>query len=245
MPELPILLAAVAILAVAAFVQSATGFGLALVCVAALPLLMEVHEAVALVAFFNLLVTSTIFWLNRHDFSWKAAWPLVLTMVIGIPLGYYGMHALPEKTVIRVLGGILVAIALSDFRMALKRGKGLRLPGWLAVPAGFTGGILGGAFNIGGPPIVAFAYSQGWKPARCVAILQSCFLAGGMFRNLLMGIKGEFTKDILIISAWAAIPALLAIWLGKKTLDSLPAPLLRRLVFLFVLGMGLKYLVWP
>ena len=151
MPDPTLICIAALILAIAAFVQSATGFGMALVCMAGLPLIMQVPEAVALVAVFNLLVTANVMWLNRSGFSWPKAWPLALAMVIGIPLGYFGFKSIDATLIIRILGGLLVTISLTDLRLS-ERGpeKALQLPRWAAFPIGLGGGILGGAFNIGG-----------------------------------------------------------------------------------------------
>ena len=92
---------------------------------------------------------------------------------------------------------------------------------------------------------MVYSYSRPWSKTEVVAVLQSCFLTGGVTRNLLMGIEGDYTRELLILVAWCAVPAGIGIWLGKLTLDRLPAPVLRRIVFLFVLAMGLKYLIWP
>ncbi len=240
------LLVAVLVLAAAAFIQSATGFGMALVCMAGLPLIMNVTEAVSLVAAFNLLVTANIMWWNRSGFSWPKAWPIVIPFVIGIPLGFYLMKGLDPTLVVRSLGLILIIIAATDLRMSSRRQQaGLVLPGWSVLPFSFGGGLLGGAFNVGGPPVVAYVYSQNWSKAQSVAVLQTAFLFGGVTRNLLMGLEGDYSRELFITMAWAIVPAALAVWMGKRTLDRLPQDLLRRIVFIFVLAMGIKYLLWP
>ena len=63
------------VLAFASFVQSASGFGFALVAVAALPQIIGLAPAIALIAVFNLLVSISTLWWNRKDFSWSKAWP--------------------------------------------------------------------------------------------------------------------------------------------------------------------------
>ncbi|MCF6311703.1 MAG: TSUP family transporter [Verrucomicrobiales bacterium] len=88
-PEITIYLLVALFMAGAAFVQSVSGFGMAIVAIATLPLVIDLKDAIALIAVFNLFVsTLTLFW-NRSGFSWKEARPLVIGMIIGIPLGYY------------------------------------------------------------------------------------------------------------------------------------------------------------
>jgi uncharacterized protein len=236
------LVAAVLVLSVAAFVQSVSGFGMALVATAALPLVMPLHEAIALVSVFNLFVSAVTLWHNRVEFSWKEAWPILLCMCAGIPVGFFFLHETDAGLLIRVLGLVLVVIALFDLRFSPK--SDYRLPGWSVVPLGLTGGVAGGAFNVGGPPVVAYVYSQNWEKARNVAVLQTVFLAGGLTRNLLMGAAGDYSRGLFVVLIWAVIPAALAIALGKRLLEHLPKQRLRSGVFYFVLLMGAKYLVF-
>ncbi len=236
------LAAAVLVLSVAAFVQSVSGFGLALVATAALPLVMPLHESIALVSVFNLFVSTVTLWHNRAGFSWRESWPILLCLCAGIPVGFYFLHSADAGILIRVLGLALVAIALFDLRFSPR--SDYRLPGWTVVPLGLAGGVAGGAFNVGGPPVVAYVYSQNWEKARNVAVLQTVFLAGGLTRNALMGAAGDYSRGLFSVLVWAVIPAALAIALGKRLLERIPKQRLRTGVFLFVLLMGAKYLVF-
>ncbi|MCP5541752.1 MAG: sulfite exporter TauE/SafE family protein [Akkermansiaceae bacterium] len=232
---------AAAILSLAAFVQAVSGFGLALVATAALPLVMPLKEAVAAVSVFNLFVCVVAMWHHWRAFSWRLAWPVSLAMCAGIPAGFYLHHALDPALLLRLLGGVLVAIAAADLRFSPRREY--RLPGWSAIPLGLAGGVAGGAFNVGGPPVVAWVYSQNWENARNVAVLQAVFFASGVTRNVLMGFAGDYTRGLFVTLAWSALPAAVAIWLGKHALDRIPKRALRLGVFLFVLAMGLRYLL--
>ena len=235
------IVAAVLILSLAAFVQSVSGFGMALVATSALPLVMPLKEAVSLVAVFNLFVSTVTLWHHRTEFSWKAAWPILVCLCAGIPVGFFFFHATDGTLLVRALGGVLVLIAIFDLRFSPKRDY--RLPGWSVVPLGLTGGVAGGAFNVGGPPVVAYVYSQDWEKARNVAVLQTVFLAGGLTRNALMGTTGDYTRELFEVLAWTVVPAALAIALGKRALHLIPKQRLRTGVFLFVLVLGAKYLV--
>ena len=235
------IVAAVVILSLAAFVQSVSGFGMALVATSALPLVMPLREAVSLVAVFNLFVSGVTLWHHRGEFCWKDTWPIMTCLCVGIPVGFFFFHATDGTLLVRALGGILVLIALFDLRFSPSRDY--RLPKWSVVPLGLTGGVVGGAFNVGGPPIVAYVYSQGWEKARNVAVLQTVFLAGGFTRNALMGTTGDYTRELFQLLAWAVVPSAIAIALGKKALHLIPKQTLRTSVFLFVLVLGAKYLL--
>ncbi len=237
-------------MAAAAFVQSVSGFGMAIVAVALLPLVMDLKDAIALIAVFNLFVsTLTLFW-NRSGFSWSIARPLVIGMIVGIPVGYYFLQNTDSTILIRVLGIVLILIAISDTILARKHHYSL--PTWSAWPFAIFGGVIGGAFNVGGPPIVAYTYSQSWSKTQIVATLQIVFLIAGFFRNGLM-ISHDLTTSGRTDWSWAlatnllaSIPlAILAIWMGKKCLDRIPQSILRATVFTFIFIMGTKYLFFP
>jgi uncharacterized membrane protein YfcA len=233
----------VVVLAVSAFVQSVSGFGLALVAMAALPALMDVKAAIALVAMTNLFVAVMTLFLTRAGFSWGRAWPLVLGVMVGIPLGFFYLHELDGAVVIRVLGVVLIGLALLELSFSKRRH--VVLPRWAAFPCALVGGTIGGAFNTGGPPIVAYVYSQDWRKTEIVAVLQSTFLCGGVLRNGLMVVAGEHTLELWGMVGLAVIPMGVAIGLGKWVLGRIELNWLRMGVFGFLLVMGVKYLAWP
>ncbi|MDF1659901.1 MAG: sulfite exporter TauE/SafE family protein [Verrucomicrobiales bacterium] len=238
-PIIPLL---AAILFAAAFLQSATGFGMALVCTALIPLLLPVKEAIAFVSIACFIATIFIMLLNRSGLSFRHAGPLALGMLLGIPIGYYGLKSVDGTLVVRILGITLMLIALAEFLQSRYEGK-RKLPEKSAGIFGLIGGVITGAFNVGGPPVVIYAYSRPWSKTETVAILQSVFLTGSITRNALMWQAGEFTKDLLFLVLCSIPTALIGIWLGKKTLDRLPQVWLRRTVFGLIFVIGLKYVI--
>ena len=248
------------VLAFASFVQSASGFGFALVAVAALPQIIGLEPAIALIAAFNLLVSLSTLWWNRKDFSWSKAWPLTVAICVTLPIGFWFLKNADGTLLIRVLGVILITVALMDLRLSVpamlrarlgratverktKQEERASLPAWSVWPLGLIGGVLGGAFNVAGPPVVAFAYSQPWSKTQTVAVLQTVFLIAGLMRNGLMVAAGDYNRQLFLWILCAIPAAMIAIWLGKLLLDRLPKNLLKLVVFTFILVMGVKYLV--
>ncbi|MEM9015557.1 MAG: sulfite exporter TauE/SafE family protein [Verrucomicrobiota bacterium] len=230
------------ILFAAAFLQSATGFGMALVCMAVVPLILPINEAIAFVAISCFIATIFIMLANRSGLSFRHGAPLALGMGLGIPLGYYGLRQLDGDLVVTLLGIVLMAIAVFEF-MGTRRAASKAIPGKFGAIFGLAGGVLAGAFNVGGPPVVVYAYSQRWGKVETVAILQSVFLAAGVVRNGLMIKSGEYTADLLTIVAWSVPAALLGVFLGKRILDRLPLEVLKRIVFAMIFVIGLSYVL--
>ena len=233
-------LLAVFFLGASAFVQSATGFGLAIVSMAGLPLIMPIRDAATVTAILNLVVCAGIVFWNRRDFRWTSqCWPLIIAICAGIPAGYYGLRAFSDLWVVRILG--LILIAISSWELFFRR-KDVKMPARAGVPVCFFGGVLGGAFNVGGPPIVAYVYSQNWGKIQTVTMLQIIFFASGVVRNALMIFEGDTTWSLLLLVAISLPAVLFGIWLGKIVLVRIPLKWLQRIVFFSVLAIGFYYL---
>lgn len=233
-----------AVIFAATYLQSATGFGLALVCMAVIPLVIPVEDAIACVAIASFFVNFFIFFANRAGFSFRKALPLSIGIILGIPIGYYALRGLDGKMIIRLLGIALMAISAWDFIQGRFASKFV-IPEKAGGVFGLIGGVLAGAFNVGGPPIVVYTYSRPWAKVEAVAILQTVFIAGGTTRNLLMVHEGEYTRELLTMVGWSLPGCLVAVWLGKLTLDRVPQVLLRKIVFALIFFIGLRYIISP
>ena len=106
-----------------------------------------------------------------------------------------------------------------------------------------VGGVLGGAFNVGGPPIVAYMYSQDNSKIRIVTSLQTIFLASGLVRNSLMIKEGDTTWELIKLNLFALPAVFVGIWIGKIVLDRTPLIWLKRIVFGAVLCIGIYYIL--
>jgi uncharacterized membrane protein YfcA len=93
----------------------------------------------------------------------------VVATALGIPVGLLMLARVPED---------LVRIVLACY--ALYSLVGPRLPVVSAKPwaygLGFVAGILGGAYNTNGPPVVLYGALQRWPSNRFRATLQGYFL---------------------------------------------------------------------
>ena len=181
-------LAAVAAL-VGAAVQSATGFGFALVLSPALFAVMEPAEAVtvllALGAALNLLVL-----LERHDARWSRLPPLILPALPGLALGAVVLGALSREALQVGVGVAVIAAGLWKFR---ERAAGARVP---AAVAGFLSGLLTTSISISGPPLVLWLEAQALRPAEFRTTLAAAFLALNIAGWGVLVIAGDATADL-------------------------------------------------
>lgn len=161
--------------------------------------------------------------------------------IVGVPLGFGVLSALPHGLVLRTLGLALCALVVFD--LATSRKEAVHWPGWTGWFAGLASGTLSGAFNIGGPPLVAFVYGRPWPKEQQVATLSGVFLTGGIIRVGLLLSQGEVGTTSWTSTAWAVGPLLAAVACGHRLLKYVPQRGLRLVVQMFLLALGARYLI--
>jgi uncharacterized protein len=229
------------VITIAGFTQGMTGFGFGLVSMPLLLFLMNLNDASALTTLLNVIVCSMTFFSIRHHYSYRQGLGLVVGSCLGVPLGVYALVRVDEAMLLRILGGVLLLFSFNE--LVLNRVKqSIRLSPQLGFPMGVVSGGLTGAFNMGGPPAVAFIYSQTWSKEQIVAILQVVFGLGTILRLLLMGGTGFLDRPVLVTSLWSVVPLVFAIALGQKIFSRVPQLILKQITFLFLGIMGVKYL---
>lgn len=224
------------IIGLGAFTQAVTGFGFALVTMPPLVFLLTPIPAAALVALAATVAQLILISRYRLHFNTQNLWRIALGIIIGIPVGIRLLVILDESVILTALGVFLVCYTLySLLTPNIPYIKGNR---W-DVPIGFTSGVLGGAFNTGGPPVVAYSVGKRWEPIEHKMNLQVLGVVGSATSIALRLSLGHFTVDVLQ-AFLVAIPAtLIGIWVGFK-LDGMISPTqFRRLVLIMLLIIGI------
>ena len=224
----------------AVFTQTVTGFGIALVSMSLLVQLLGIHIAAPLVAMVAAMLEFTLLLRHRDALNLRAVWRLSLASVIGIPLGILALRYVNERGVLTVLG--LVIVTYSAYALTTPRLPKIENPNW-AFGFGFVGGLLSGAYNTGGPPVVLYGNSQGWSPSEFKSNLQGLFLL-----NDIVVITGHALSQHLTPAVWSnfwiALPALalgLAAGFGVERLIN-PAAF-RKIVLLLLIVTGLRLIL--
>ncbi len=242
-----LLLLTVATLALAGFVQSLTGFGFGLVAMALLPLFLPFKEAYFIIIIPNLVVCAINFAANYRHFQWRQGLGLLIGSCLAVPLGFCAMMNMKSDWLMFGLGVLICVFAASELLMS--KSRPLKLPEGMGWPTGLASGALSGAFNMGGPPAVAYVYSQVWTKEHIVALLQLVFGTSSIIRLCLMAFwpkegqgVGMITARLLFISLLAILPLLATIYAGNHVLRKIKREHLRVMVFVFLLAIGIKYI---
>jgi uncharacterized membrane protein YfcA len=248
--QLPIL---ILVIFAASLVQGAVGFGFGLVSVAALSLFIELKITTPLLALLNLPVIAYLSWRLRKSIVWAGLTPILLAMLVGIPFGIFVLVTWPQDILLRVLGVVLIASAIRSAKPNGANGECLtpspRTPWDTAVSAvvGLTTGALGGAFNTGGPPVIAYVYCRPGTKEQRTATLQAVFAISVIARIIVMAAPPAslYNAPILLVALVCLPAGVLGSFIGQAVFKRLPQRALEIVVTLFLLGIGLKLLIWP
>lgn len=180
-----VLLAGLATLA-AAFLQSATGMGLALVLGPALFALLDPAEALTLILLLGIGVNLLVLFGERGrgpEIAWGEVGPLLAASMPGVLAGAVVLDTLPKDALQTILGAAIVAALALRWLLRRRPGPASARP----LPAGARGlarvaiGLLCGALttttNVTGPPLALWLQARGVPPAALRASLNACFLA--------------------------------------------------------------------
>jgi uncharacterized protein len=175
-------LAAVAALA-GATVQSATGFGFALIAGPALFAVLSPYEAVSALLLMGLLLNVLVLVDRAGVARWQTIAPMLAFGVPGLVAGAALLSAL-SKPVLQIGVGTAVVVAAALQRRVEAGEPEPHEPSLRSAAAvGFTSGALTTATSVSGPPIVLWLRAQGLPPAELRASLAASFLvlnlAGG------------------------------------------------------------------
>ncbi len=225
----------VVVLFFSTFVRSALGFGDALIAMPLLVLLVGVRTATPLVAFAASTIAVTILAGSWRQADLRIAWRLILSSLVGIPLGLFFLKNAPESIVKAVLGAVLILFGL--YSLIRPRLPTLRSE-QLAYPFGLLAGVLGGAYNTNGPPVVIYGTLRGWSPESFRATLQAYFFPTGLMILIGHGLAGLWTPTVLRLYAWALPAILLAVLLGGRLNRVVSQGQFNRVVYVFLVVIG-------
>jgi len=229
-----------AIVFLATLVRSTLGFGGPLVAMPLLTLAVGIQTATPLAALMASTNAMVILVCNWHSVRLASAWRLVLASMLGVPIGLVFLKGAYEGLVRTVLAGVIISFSLySLFKprlFALRSEKS-------AFFFGFVAGILGGAYNTNGPPIVVYGTLRKWPAESFRATLQGYFFPTSLFILLGHGLGGLWTPRVLRLYLMSLPFILLAFIFGSRLNQSIPPGKFDRVVHVFLIAMGMMLLL--
>lgn len=235
-PELTIIL----VTFVALFAQSLVGFGAGLISMPLLAAALGLKVASPLFSLVALVLELVILVRYRTEFNFGAVWRLMLMSIIGIPIGIASAGFINERFMLLLLG--IVVFGYGAYALVSPHVPQLNGPAWPYV-MGFLSGLLTGAYNTGGSPLIIYGTGKAWSPQEFKANIQSLFIVSSFV--LIVGhlLSGNYTPLVLRYFLVATPAAVLAIAAGFMLEGLISPPTFRKgvLVLLVVLGLTLIF----
>jgi uncharacterized membrane protein YfcA len=209
----PSILATLAVLAFSTTIRSVFGFGDALIAMPLLAMILGLKTATPLVALIAFTIAIVILFTTWRSLKIGSASRLIISTMVGIPLGIALLKGVDEWLMQSLLACVLLLFS------------GLNLSN-LVVPKlksdnssylfGFVAGLLGGAYNTNGPPIVIFASMRDWPPAEFRATLQGYFFVTGFMLLGAHALGGLWNERVFTLYGLSLPVVATSIWLGSK-----------------------------
>lgn len=221
---------------VGSMIQGITGFGYAIFALTLLPFFIPFKTAVVAVSILAMLMTSSMAYkLREHIDKRVIAIPLIAS-IVGRSIGVYAFNRFETGFLVNILGIILISISVWMFyfadKLKIKEGKGR------ALFAGLASGLLGGMFNMGGPPLVIYFFGIYKDKLAYNATLQTIFSIGGMYTVFLHFLSGNITSDVLGLSVIGLASVILGSSVGLIIFSKVNKGFVGKFISVFICIMG-------
>ncbi len=231
----------IAVAAFAAIVAGVTGFGYGVVAMSVLPLflgLKMLNPAITVLSAGNSLYVLALGW--RHV-RIRELVPLLGGTIIGVPAGIFLLAGMDEHIARRILGGILVAFILYNLSPVPRFGRRITAV-WGAV-AGLVAGALGGAFSMGGPPVVIYLTLRGMNKDELRSSVAIYFVMTYVYKIPLLFFGGFFTAEVGRIILAMLVPTIVGVIAGQYLSTRISNRVFQRILMVLLAGTAVSYLM--
>lgn len=208
------------------FLLGLTGFGFGLVTMSTVPNFVTVTQSNVLTTSLAIpAVIANLIPIRKHV-RFRVLWPIIVTGMVGVPVGLFLLIRLPED-VMRISLGVLILVTLSiEVFVAGNRVRTPSVP--VALGAGLLSGALGGAFSVGGPPVTLYLSSILEDKRDLKANLLFYFLIIAVLRIPLFAAGGVITGQLLGAAGVLLIPLALGMVGGLILFHRVPSHIVRK-----------------
>jgi hypothetical protein len=210
-----LIIAAVIVFA-AHWIGCIAAFGAAML---ALPLLLmggwKLTAAVGLLLVVGTVQSVQMSWLTWRDTDIRGLLRILLIAGIGIPIGLASARFLPAHG-LRICLGVVVIAAGTSRLIERWRKVEWNPPGWLMQALLFSGGIIHGAFGIGGATLAIYARYALKRKETFRSTMSIAWLVLNLAVILGMALRRQIGHEVMLLSAEATPLVLVATLLGNR-----------------------------
>lgn len=218
-------------------VQGATGFGYAMICMSLWPLLIPFKMASIMEVISAFVMTIGIAFKFRRHINFKLMIIPFFSSIIGSTLGVSLLMAWDDVHLQKILGIALILLALYFIFYSEK--IHIRPTITNSIIFGFISGFSGGLFNVGGPAMVVYYLTASKDKMEYNATLQANFALNIVYTFILHLYYGNVTIEALRYSALSITGLLIGTFIGLKIFDKLPQDQFKKVIYTFIMIMGI------
>ena len=228
MPEvLPMLMASTLI---AGIVQGISGFAFAIVFLAIMQYFITYTQLLALSSLLCIVMLAVNAFVFRKHILWKQIpVPLVINFVVTIAAIQLLKDTMAFPYWHKLLGIVFILLSLYLYFWQQKIRIRPTLGNTLLLSS--AGGILGGLFGVGGPPLVLYYLATTDSKEEYLGTTQMFFLFNNMYDFGGRFASGMVTAEILQLAFMGIGTTLLGLWIGRRIFRRIDGDMLKKIVY--------------
>ncbi len=182
-------------------------------------------------------------WRIRGRLHFKKLIYVGIGQVTGTPVGIYLLSLPLDVPAKMLLSAVIVSMASRElFASSGKDGQSrptsISVPPLEGLAIGVLSGILGGWINMGGPPLILYAYNKlEGKAAR--AFLVGCFFLVGPFKIATYALYGMYTPAAAAVFGWALPGIMLGVVCGDYIQNRMDGRRFAKTAWSIMLALGI------
>ncbi len=216
------------------------GFGISTISMALLPFFLPLEIAIPLVAIISIVATGMVAYRTKAKGLTEILVPLFVGSLFGIPLGLYFLQIVPERTLLLILGIILI---FSSVYSLLGKEIEFNFNRVTGILVGFLVAVFGASINVNGPLVgMYFTADKRISKLKNKDLITTYMFFTGLFVVLGHYLVGRIDREVGVYTL-IVLPALfIGLQLGRVIFDKIPVKILRIIIYLFVLVAGIRLL---
>ena len=147
-----------------------------------------------------------------------------------------------DKKMMQIIFGS-VLIVLSIYFFIISERVYVKPLIWIQALLGSISGVMGGLFNMQGPPAVLYFVASEKDKEHYLAITQAYFLVGNLFMTVVRYFKGYLTEYVGWGYLYGIAGVFIGFYIGKEVFKRVSNNLLRKLIYGFMAVSGVYSLV--
>ena len=218
-------------------IQSVTGFGAGIVNVLFLPAFYPLPQCAGISGCGGQTLAISIAWRYRGKISWhKIFFPLAVYLFVSTVCVRISLSA--NVRILKMALGI--ALMLLGFYFLFVAGKFTVREGFLpALICSALGGMLGGFFSVGGPPLALYILGSTKSKEEYLGTLNAIFSVTNTYLIILRIISGIISAELLLPIAFLVAGILLGGRIGSRIVDRLNVDVMKKIIYAFLVFAGL------